>query len=102
MRSLRISLHCFAIAFVLLISISHSAFAQGVTSSGLQGFVADGQQNPVAGATVTIIHTPTGSRTVTTTRSNGQFNASGLRVGGPYSVLVEASGFKLKLKMKLS
>ncbi|HEX3728547.1 MAG TPA: carboxypeptidase regulatory-like domain-containing protein, partial [Opitutaceae bacterium] len=49
---------------------------------------------PIAGATVIAIHTPSGSRTPTVTRSGGEFNITGLRPGGPYTVTVAAGQFQ--------
>ena len=48
---------------------------------------------PVAGATVVIVHTPSGTRTTQVTDSGGKFNATGLRLGGPFAVTVTASGY---------
>lgn len=63
------------------------------TSSELRGSVVDVNGQPVAGARVTIIHTPTGSTNVATTGGSGAFLQTGLRVGGPYDVLISAPGF---------
>ena len=51
------------------------------TSSELRGSVVDVNGQPVAGARVTIIHTPTGSTNVATTGGSGAFLQTGLRVG---------------------
>lgn len=59
------------------------------TSSKLRGQVVDTQGNPVAGAVVEVIHTPTGSRKTLTTSDNGIFQAAGLAVGGPYIVKMQ-------------
>jgi hypothetical protein len=61
-------------------------FGQGITTSSMTGTVNDKSGKPVAGASVTIVHEPSGTRTTTVTRSNGQFDVSGLRPGGPYTV----------------
>ncbi|HAV50860.1 MAG TPA: TonB-dependent receptor, partial [Brevundimonas sp.] len=37
-------------------------------------------------------HVPSGTRSVAVTGPNGQYNARGLRVGGPYTVQVDAAG----------
>src|SRR5689334_19783687 len=71
-----------ALSFVL----AGTAFGQGVTTSALSGTVSDAQGRPVSGATVTVVHEPSGTRSTVTTRENGQYNFSGLRVGGPYTV----------------
>lgn len=64
------------------------------TAAELRGAVVDASGAAVAGARVTIIHVPTSTVSVATTTESGQFFASGLRVGGPYSVLVAAAGFE--------
>ncbi|MBD3771722.1 MAG: TonB-dependent receptor [Rhodobacterales bacterium] len=64
-----------------------------VTTSSIRGTVADENGSPVSGATVTILHEPTGSVSVTTTNASGQFASQNLRVGGPYSVTITGEGF---------
>ena len=63
------------------------------TTSAIRGSVVNEQSQAVAGATVTIIHTPSGTRVTQTSGANGEFNATGLRLGGPYAITVEAPGF---------
>ncbi|HTZ22240.1 MAG TPA: carboxypeptidase regulatory-like domain-containing protein, partial [Opitutaceae bacterium] len=77
-------------AATLWLAISTPVLGQGVTTSGLNGLVTDKTGKPLAGATITIVNEPSGTRDVTTTRSNGQYTISGLRVGGPYSVTASA------------
>ncbi len=72
------------------------------TSAALRGAVVDEAGAPVAGASVTIIHTPTGSASVSTTNEQGRFFESGLRVGGPFSVTVTAPGFEAAIVEGLS
>lgn len=64
------------------------------TAAELRGAVIDANGAPIADARVTIIHVPTSTVSVATTTGSGQFFASGLRVGGPYSVVVSAAGFE--------
>ncbi len=78
----------------LFLALGTSAFAQGVTTSGITGFVTDNTGKPVAGATITVLHVASGTRASTTTRPNGQYNLSGLRVGGPYAVTVDAKTYQ--------
>lgn len=62
------------------------------TASSIRGTVtANGA--PVAGADVTITHVPSGTRNTATTDASGNFSASGLRIGGPFTVSVKADGF---------
>lgn len=81
-------------ALVLALFSVHSAFGQGVTTSNITGFVTDQSGHPVAGATVVAIHDPSGTRSTAVTRSNGEFNITGLRPGGPYTVSVTANNFE--------
>ncbi|WP_116091722.1 TonB-dependent receptor [Sphingomonas crusticola] len=75
-----------------LAALATSAVHAQETTSSIRGNVT-AQGAPVANATVTILHVPSGTRAVTTTDAAGQFQASGLRAGGPYSVTVTASGY---------
>ncbi len=86
MRHLRIG--C---AIAALIAPTAAVHAQE-TSASIRGQVATEAGAGVANATVVITHTPSGTRTTQTTDSNGNFNASGLRLGGPYSIEVTAAG----------
>ena len=63
------------------------------TASSIRGQVTTDAGEGIANATVTIIHAPSGTRTTQTTDGSGSFNASGLRLGGPYTVAVNAPGF---------
>jgi hypothetical protein len=67
-------------------------FGQGVTTSGVSGFVTDKSGNPVAGATVAVVLDASGTRYSATTRSTGQYTLSGLLTGGPYTVSATAPG----------
>ncbi|AHE55157.1 TonB-dependent receptor [Sphingomonas sanxanigenens] len=72
-------------------AIAAPAYAQETTSS-IRGVVtADGVA--VAGAAVSITHVPSGTTSKVTTGSDGGFAASGLRIGGPFTVTVVADGY---------
>ena len=62
-----------------------------LTSSAISGSVTDANGNAVSNASVTIVYGPTGSARTATTSSNGAFFASGLRVGGPYTITVTSA-----------
>ncbi len=70
-----------------------SAYAQEVTGT-IRGDVQDENGAPLAGATVTVTHVPSGTRSVQTTDASGSFSAPNLRVGGPFDVAVAAPGFE--------
>lgn len=73
--------------------IAPTAYAQE-TSSQLNGQVQSNGGQPLAGATVTVTHIPSGSSSDFVTNASGQFSATGLRVGGPYKVEVRADNFE--------
>ncbi|MDF0540928.1 carboxypeptidase regulatory-like domain-containing protein [Sphingobium sp. H39-3-25] len=68
-----------------------AAYAQETTSSIRGEVTAEG--TPVAGAKITVKHEPSGTTTTSTTNADGSFSASGLRIGGPFSVTVSAPGY---------
>jgi hypothetical protein len=80
-----------ATASVLALATT-SAYAQEVTGT-IRGDVQDDAGNPIQGATVTITHVPSGTRSVQTTDNSGSFSAPNLRIGGPFDVEVAAPGF---------
>ncbi|MCJ8158485.1 TonB-dependent receptor domain-containing protein [Sphingomonas sp. LaA6.9] len=67
--------------------------AQQITS-GVEGTVTDDSGAPVVGASVAITDTRTGATRTVVTGATGNFNASGLTVGGPYTVTATAEGFE--------
>ena len=62
------------------------------TSSSISGRVLDAGGQPISGATVRIVHEPTGTTKTTTTDASGRYAAQGLRVGGPFDVKVSKDG----------
>ena len=62
-----------------------SAFAQ-VTTSSLGGRVADAAGEPLVGAVVTAVHTPSGTQYYAVANGEGQYHINGMRAGGPYTV----------------
>jgi outer membrane receptor for ferrienterochelin and colicin len=80
-----------ASAAAIMMSASTAVFAQETTGA-IRGQIADSVGMPISGATVTITHVPSGTRSVVVTGTDGGFSARGLRVGGPYMVSAVASG----------
>ena len=75
----------------LLMTFMSSAMAQ-VTTSSLSGtVVADGEE--VIGATVDVVHKPSGTHYRAVTNDKGVYTINGMRVGGPYEVTVRCIGF---------
>jgi len=78
---------------ILLCCIAISSFAQ-VTTSNIKGSVTDDQNQPLPGANIIAVHTPTGTRYGGTTNLDGRYNLLNMRVGGPYTVTISYVGFK--------
>ncbi len=77
----------------LLLLFSGVAFAQ-VTTSNIKGLVLDDQNEPLPGANVVAVHTPTGTTYGAATNFDGRFNILNMRVGGPYKVTISYVGFQ--------
>jgi len=80
-----------AMAVAVLLVAPGAGLAQETTSS-VRGTITQPDGTPAGGATVRVTDTRTGTSRTTTTSDSGQFSASGLRVGGPYTIQVEAAG----------
>jgi hypothetical protein len=62
------------------------------TTSAVAGRVMAQDGKPAAGAEVKILHVESGSLSTTTTDAEGRYSARGLRVGGPFRVIVVKDG----------
>lgn len=81
--------------FILMLSIFTVAAASAqVTTSGMNGTVTDEQGQPLAGATVIAVHTPSGTQYGAVTNKDGRYNLQGLRTGGPYTVTFSFVGYQ--------
>jgi len=78
---------------VLALTASPFLFAQ-ITTSSLVGTVKDSKDQPLAGASITAIHQPTGTKYTTSSRANGGFSIEYMRPGGPYSIEISYVGFE--------
>ena len=81
---------------IVAVFISALAFSQGVTTSSMQGSVADASGEPLFGANVVATHTPSGTTYGAIANEDGRFYLPNLRVGGPYTVVVSYVGFQDK------
>ncbi|MEE2525554.1 TonB-dependent receptor [Hyphobacterium sp. HN65] len=81
-----------AAAALFALAAPAAVHAQQITSN-IRGSVTTEDGAPIQGASVVIVHTPTGTASSTVTGATGRYNATGLRVGGPYTVTVTAPGY---------
>lgn len=64
------------------------------TSSAVKGQITGPGGASAAGTKVTIVHVPSGTKKSAVVNSAGLFSAKGLRVGGPYKVIVDSDVFE--------
>ena len=69
-------------AFLMMIV---PAYAQ-VTTSSLAGQIVDESGEPLIGAAVIAVHTPSGTQYYAVTNEDGRYAIQGMRTGGPYEV----------------
>ena len=77
------------LAFVM---VSLSSYSQ-VTTASISGKVNGTNNETLPGATIVAKHTPTGTTYSTLVLSNGRYNISGMRIGGPYEIEVSFIGY---------
>ncbi|MCW8834215.1 MAG: TonB-dependent receptor, partial [Colwellia sp.] len=80
----------------LVVALGLSLPAMANTTSAIKGQVFGPQGNPATGTQVTIIHVPSGTTKSAVVNEAGLFTAKGLRVGGPYKVIVDSDKFEDK------
>lgn len=69
------------------------AAAQTVTTGSIDGVVTDAQGGVLPGATVSAVHTPTGTTYEAVTGPDGHYTILNVRVG-PYTITANMTGFK--------
>ncbi len=86
----------FAVAFIMMTAMVLQVEAQ-VTTASISGKVTDNNNEPLIGATVKATHTPIGTVYGVSTRSDGSYHLSNLRIGGPYVLEVSYVGYQKKV-----
>ena len=81
-----------SLAIAACVGVSGAAIANETTSA-IKGQIKGPNGNPAAGTKITILHVPSGSVKTTETNDAGYFTAKGLRVGGPYKVVVDSDTY---------
>ena len=83
--------------FLILLAFIYadtSIYAQGNTTSSIDGVVYANDSKSLPSATILATHLPSGTRYSTTTDISGNFRISNMRVGGPYKIVFSFVGFR--------
>ena len=81
------------LTFFIFSLLPLSLWAQ-ITTSSIAGIVTDNSEQPLIGATVVAIHTPTATNYATATDIDGKYRLDGLKPGGEYIVMFSFVGYK--------
>ncbi len=73
--------------------LSASAVYAQETTAAVRGQLVTAEGAPIRGASVSLVHQPSGTTLNTMSDAAGAFDARGLRVGGPYLISVQAAGY---------
>lgn len=65
-----------------------------VTTGTISGLVADENGEALPGVTIVATHTPSGTYYGSVSRSDGRFTLANLRIGGPYTISLNYTGYK--------
>ena len=82
------------LVYLLCLFLLPYTMSAQVTTGSVTGTVKGPDGKALEGATVTLTHQPSGTRYVNLSRKAGSFSLTGLRIGGPYVLLVEFVGYK--------
>jgi hypothetical protein len=84
---------------VLAVAVPSSA---QVTTASMTGIVKDASGGVIPGATITAVHQPSGTSYEGVTQGDGRFTMPGMRVGGPYSVTAQLTGFTTEVQNNIT
>lgn len=79
---------------VSLMLMTLAGFAQGVTTSGINGRVTDSSDQPLPGATIVAVHEPSNTQYGAVSDADGFYRIPNMRVGGPYTITVNFVGYQ--------
>jgi Carboxypeptidase regulatory-like domain len=81
------------IVIVFILLFSFLGFSQ-VTKSSISGVVKSEKGTTIPGASVLVVHTPTGTKYSTSSDFDGSYSIPAIRPGGPYTVKITFMGYK--------
>ncbi|WP_068403208.1 TonB-dependent receptor [Pedobacter cryoconitis] len=94
-KFLTINLSCVMLTFLLFMGLGVNA---QVTTSSVNGKIKDAKGQTIPGASVLVLHVPTGTKYGAVTGSDGYFRINNLNPGGPYKITVTYVGYNKQEK----
>ncbi|MCH7827722.1 MAG: carboxypeptidase regulatory-like domain-containing protein, partial [Bacteroidetes bacterium] len=91
----------FLIIFSVIMFISMSLLAQGVTTANINGLVQDTEGESLIAANVIVVHDPSGTQYGASTSADGRFFLPNLKIGGPYTVTVSFVGYNSQVRKNI-
>lgn len=82
-----------ALALTLALGASSMAYAADTTSA-IRGTIVGPNGQPAPHTKIMLLHEPSGTVTEVETNDSGSFSASGLRVGGPYRIIIDSDQYQ--------
>jgi hypothetical protein len=83
-----------ALYIVIATALNISAVQAVNTSTAIKGFIQSQSGDALESGEVQIIHQTSGTVKTVTVNSLGSYRANGLRVGGPYTIIISADGYQ--------
>ena len=81
--------------YVFILTVFTSIlFSQGLTTSGVNGFIKSQDGKGLVGANIVATHIPSGTQYGTTSMNNGYFAITNMKIGGPYKIAVSYIGYQ--------
>src|SRR4051812_48547617 len=84
--------------FILAILAMPVVMMAQTTTSSVSGIVRTKAGEALPGATITVVHVPTGTVYSTSSRTGGRYNLNNLNPGGPYRVTTTFVGYNTDTK----
>ena len=80
-------------AFIITILMS-GVYGQGLTTSGVNGFIKNTDGEGLMGANIIATHTPSGTQYGVTSMDGGYYAIINMKIGGPYKLAVSYIGYQ--------
>ncbi|MGL6068641.1 MAG: carboxypeptidase regulatory-like domain-containing protein, partial [Sediminibacterium sp.] len=85
------------LSLVIVALLTATISMSQVTTGTITGTVKDAKNLALVGASVEVIHEPSGSKYKSVSTASGKFTVPALRVGGPYKITVSYVGLKSEI-----